>query len=51
MMVEFKKYMVKALNFELLMALSLTLYFVLYSKESIIFLLALVMKVQYLLCR
>lgn len=38
MMVEFKKYMVKALNFELLMALSLTLYFVLYSRESINFL-------------
>ena len=38
MMNDFKKYMVKALNFELLMALSLTLYFVLYSAESINFL-------------
>ena len=38
MMVEFKKYMVKALNFELLMALSLTLYCVLYSREFIYFL-------------
>lgn len=38
MMAEFKKYMVKALNFELLMALSLTIYFVLYSRESISFL-------------
>ena len=38
MMTEFKQYMVKALNFELLMAMSLTLYFVLYSKESINFL-------------
>lgn len=38
MMTEFKKYMVKALNFELLMALSMTLYYVLYSRESIIFL-------------
>ena len=38
MMTEFKKYMIKALNFELLMALSLTLYFVLYSAESINFL-------------
>lgn len=38
MMTEFKKYMVKAINFELLMALSLTLYFVLYSGEAISFL-------------
>ena len=37
-MTEFKKYMIKALNFELLMALPLTLYFVLYSAESINFL-------------
>ncbi len=37
MMEEFKKYMVKALNFELLMSLPLSLYFVLYSKESILF--------------
>lgn len=35
MMTEFKHYMVKALNFELLMALSLSLYFVLFSKEAI----------------
>lgn len=38
MMNDFKKYMVKALNFELLMALPLTLYFVFYSAESINFL-------------
>lgn len=38
MMTEFKKYMVKALNFELLMAFPLTLFFVLFSKESILFL-------------
>ncbi len=38
MMAEFKKYMVKALNFELLMSFSLTLYFVLFAKESIGFL-------------
>ena len=38
MMTEFKKYMLKALNFELLMSISLTLYFVLYSAESINFL-------------
>ena len=37
MMTEFKNYMVKALSFELLMSLPLSLYFVLYSKESIIF--------------
>ncbi len=35
---EFKKYMVKALNFELLMSISLALYFVLFAKESIRFL-------------
>ena len=38
MMKDFKKYMVKALNFELLMSLPLALYFVLFSKESILFL-------------
>ena len=38
MMDMFMEYMVKALNFELLMSLSLTLYFVLFSKESINFL-------------
>ena len=37
-MADFKKYMVKALNFELLMSLSLVTYFVLFSKESILFL-------------
>ena len=38
MMDQFRKYMVKALNFELMMSLSLTLYFVLFSKESILLL-------------
>lgn len=38
MMDDFRKYMVKALNFELLMSFSLTVYFVLFSKESIRFL-------------
>lgn len=35
MMSDFKKYMVKALNFEHLMAFPLAMYFILYSKESI----------------
>lgn len=38
MMDEYKKYMIKALNFELLMALPLAAFFVLFSKESINFL-------------
>ena len=35
---EFRRYMTKALNFELLMAIPLVVYFVMYSKESIAFL-------------
>lgn len=38
MMADFKKYMVKALNFEFLMSLPLVLYFVLFSREYIYFL-------------
>ena len=37
-MADFKKYMVKALNFEFLMSLPLVLYFVLFSREYIYFL-------------
>lgn len=37
MMPEFKKYMLKALNFELLMSFALVVYFVLFSKELILF--------------
>lgn len=38
MVTDFKRYMLKALNFELLISLSLTMYFVLFAKEAIYFL-------------